>query len=560
MSQTPTLACTIFAAPYRWAVKGTRRELSWEHLLRAAQKPELWPGEATIAESEGRLPGFCLALLRDDTRVLGGGSLEAERETEQRVEAVGGIIVEYLDDPLVDEAHLRRWWKGYAFVAYTTAYHQRALGERPPGPRWRVVLRLARPVPLEVARRVGQWAQHARRGAGSVSDAVLRPAHVVALPAVVPGGYAFAVGEGRAIDPEAVEAELVHWSEEGRQREAARAVSGITLSDAVASYRRRLADASRRALMPWPGDIRSLPADGVEHTVSELLHQARVSAVALPGLGQLAGSLWPGRLAVLVGGSGSGRTALALQLAEAVARAGHPVLYASADLPVDQVIARLMVVRAATGGLDVPASHAAVGQGCGDASELDAAAEALIEVLPSLFVWNPTTPERTDEGLRTRALGVAASCGGRAPLVIVDPVEGFEDGHALEAAYRELSAACRDLVRPGSLGVDWPGAAVLAVVGVPAGLRDPLATAERLGLAGAKPADRARLRERLALDIGGLGTDAALVLALARDAVSSAGVGDALVVVAKNRHGHTGSVKLRFLGAAGVFFELEEPG
>ncbi|TVQ87483.1 MAG: hypothetical protein EA397_18015 [Deltaproteobacteria bacterium] len=495
-------------------------------------------------------------MLRDNSRILGGGSLEAEIETEQRVEGVSGLVLEYLDDPLVDAPHLLRWWEGYAFIAYTSAYHQRAQGERPPGPRWRVIVPFERTVTLKEARRIAQWALHPRRTAGSLDEAVARPARVVALPALVPGGFEHAFQDGAPISPDRVKVELSQWAEEDRIREAALAVAGIEMSDAVASYQRRLRDAERRVLLPWPGSVRALPADGGDRSVLQVLQDAGNPDLALPTLGDLAGSLWPGRLAVLVGGSGSGRTAFALQMAEAVAREGTPVLYASADLPVDEVVARLMVLRAATGGPMVPGSHVAVGLARGEPEGLHLASQDLLQVLSSLYIWNPTTPERTDQALRARATGVVAACKKRAPLVIVDPVEGFEDGRSLDRAYRELSATCRDLVRPGSLGPEWPGAAVLAVVGVPAGLRDPFSTAERLARASAEPGDRARLRERLTNEIGGLGTDAALLLALGRDPIPRDGVGFAQVAVIKNRHGHTGTVKLRFLGGAGLFVEV----
>jgi hypothetical protein len=541
-----TVPVTLFAAPHRWAISGTRRSLAWAQLRTVAERPDLWPGEPTIDASEARLRGVTFAWMRDDTRVLAAVAAAGERETEQRVEQIGGLAVEYVDEPLADEAHLRRWWEGVLFLAYTSTYHQQPWGDRPPGPRWRVLLPLSRPVTLADAQRIGRWIQHPRRNAGSIDDATLRPARVVPLPAIVPGGYAWFEGEGAPLDPERALRDLERWAEADRRDAAARAVEGSTLAEAVQGFRGRLEHAWLRAFLPWPGDILAIPQDGPHTELRGLLGGVEVE---LGGLGRLAGSLWPGRLALLVGASGSGRTSLALQLAEAAAADGHPVLFATADLPTDEVVARLMILRAARGGPMVPPCHAGILQGQGERGALADAAEALVGALPNLYVWAPITSERTDAALMARAAGTE----GRPPLVIVDPIEGFDDGDDLEGAYRELSAACRDLTRPGTAGSDWPGAAVLAVVGMPAALGDDLSTASVLAAACAQPAGRSRLREVLALELGGLAGDASLVLVLARDAVGSDGRGDAVVVVAKNRHGHTGVAPLTFFGSAGVF-------
>lgn len=541
-----TIHVTTFPAPFRWALKGIYRELPWERLKLAVEKPELWPGEPTIAASEDRLQGITFAQLQDNTRVIASGAVEALEETEGRITKVGGLIIEYIDEPLADEEHIARWWKGRCYLAYTTAYHQRPMSDRPAGPRWRVLLPFDRPVSLADARLAARWARHPHQDSGNISPLTERMGRVAAFPALAPGGYACTIGDGAALDPDSIHEDLLRWADEDRRTEARRAVAGTTLPEALRSFQQRLEQPGRRAFMPWPGTDASLPATDPER---------RNGAPVLTALGQLAGSLWPGRLAVLAGGSGSGRTSLALQLAVEVASRGYPVLYASSNLPIDEIVARVLIHRALAGGPSVPRSHAAILQGAGAPADLAHAAEDLLTTLPSLYLWTPTTPERTDEALRARAAGVAADSGGRPPLVIVDPIEGFEDGKELTLAYRQLSAACRDLVRPNSLSPDWPGAAVLAVVGVPGGVQEHLSTAVDLRAKADTPEGRADLREAMALEIGGLGTDAALLLALARDAVEASGMGAATVAVTKNRHGHTGLVSLQFYGAPGYFAE-----
>lgn len=543
-----TIPVTLFPSPHRWTPHGVRKQASWAQLLRTAEKPELWPGEPTLEASADRLPGLSMVLLQDDTRIVGAGGITDRGETEERVETVSGLLVDYVDEPLADESHLRRWWQGTRFLAWTSPWNHRPLGERPPGPRWHVLVPFSAPVPLAEARVAARWVVHSKRNAGHVHTSTTDLSRVVPVPAVVPGGYAWFAGEGEPLDLRRAQEDLERWEDQDRRSEAAQAVAGTTLSEAVAGFRDRLKQPGRRALLPWPGAVHTLPRDGASE------------APSCPDLGELArtaGSLWPGRLAVLAGASGSGRSALALQLAESVAREGHPVLYASAGLPTDEVVARLLVLRSACGGPQVTACHTSILEGKGDVSAIDRAAEALVSALPHLFLWTPTTPERTDEALRTRALGVSRACEGKPPLVLVDPVEGFEDGHALADAYRELSAACRDLVRAGSLHPDWPGAAVVAVIGACSGAAGDLSTAARLSEEGSEPTGRARLREALALEAGGLASDASLLLLLGRDAVPESGVGQAVVVVAKNRHGHTGCVPLRFFGAAGIFEEAQ---
>lgn len=534
-----TVSFTLFPAPFRWAAVGRRAEATWARLVRLAEKPQLWPSEPTIRASEDRLSGLILATLRDNSRVLASGGKVALEETRDRVERVSGLVVEYVDDPLADEQHLRRWWSGRQVLAYTTAFHQHPLGERPPGPRWRVLVPFVRSLSPEEARIVTTWVRHPRNDVGSPSELSEEPCRVAALPAIAPGGYHWFAAEGAALSLEQARDDLMRWEAEERAHHARQATADTTLADAVRHFRRRLAEPGRHTLLPWPGGARSLPDE---------LGEVVVPAPDLSGLASLAGSLWPGRLAVLVGPAGSGRTSLALQLAASVASIGMPVLYANAALPSDELVARLLA-QGLSDPARLPRSHAHLLEGGGDAHAVQRALDDLIEAYPRLFLWTPTTGERTDEALRARAVGASEASEGGAPLIIVDPVEGFEDGGRLEHTLAELSAACRDLVRAGSLDPLWPGAAVLVVMNEPT---SSYATAADLFELAGDPARRAALRQSLSTGCGGLGSDAALLLALARDASPPDGPAESAIAVVKNRHGHTGCVRLDFHGAAGV--------
>jgi hypothetical protein len=541
-----TIQLTLFNAPHHWAAKGTRRALSWDQFRALLQSTELWPAEPTIQASESRVSGLSFAVFRDDTRILLGDGVVNEPETQKRLEGVTGLVIEYTADPLVDEARLREWWGSYAFIAYTSAFHDRPLDDLPPGPRWRVLLPFSRQASPAEATVIGRWAMHPRRGAGAVDLATLEVIRVVAVPALIPGGFRSTFVEGPLLDPEQALAEVAAWEQEDRQRGATRRVVGLKLSDAVAAFCERLEHPERRAFLPWPGEHRGLPSHE---------RDTERAVPGLSGLSEIAGSLWPGRLAVLVGASGSGRTSLALQLAESVASAGHPVLFASSDLSKDELVSRLVLLRAARASRLRGGSHAAILQGQGDLAVIANEARRLADELPLLYLWTPRADERTFAMLKERAIAVSEHAQGRPPLVVVDPVEGFDDDADLQHAYREASAVFRDLTHEGTVADGWPGAAVLAVLSRPPTLQDGLSSATTLAQRCAEPVGRTSLREAIASELGGLGSDAGLVLALARDGVGATGCGEAAVVVAKNRHGHTGVVSLRFHGAAGYFSE-----
>ena len=90
------------------------------------------------------------------------------------------------------------------------------------------------------------------------------------------------------------------------------------------------------------------------------------------------------------------------------------------------------------------------------------------------------------------------------------------------------------------------------MLSVPNTCVDDFATDAELAEQAADEARRAGLRHRLTLGLGGLGTDAALLLAIARGASPPEGPPPAILAVVKNRHGHAGCVRLAFHGAAGI--------
>ncbi|MFZ5482183.1 MAG: GerMN domain-containing protein [Myxococcota bacterium] len=198
----PTASLTLFPAPAAWASRGRHAALPWSDVLARAEKPELWPGGGAIDAAEARLPAWTFAAFRDDARVVARDSATAEAQTRARVLEVNGLFLEYEDEPGADADAIARWWAGRLFLAYTTAFHDRPLGDRPEGPRWRVAVPFARGVGLAAAVEVARWARHPRRRAGTLADATEEPWRAPALPAL-PAGVAvraaFFDGKGTAV-------------------------------------------------------------------------------------------------------------------------------------------------------------------------------------------------------------------------------------------------------------------------------------------------------------------------------------------------------------------------
>lgn len=428
-----------------------------------------------------------------------------------------GLVVEYVDEPGVDAERLAAWWPDHAFLAYTTAYHDQQLAERPPGPRWRLLVPYTRAATRDEAVLIGRWARHPRRRAGIVDAATEAPWRVVAFPAINPGRYRSALHEGAAIDPDIALHELAEWEVADRRDAASLALAGTALTDAVADLVARARHPPVAVRWPWPSVDRR------------------------------AGPLYPGRCALLVTADPGLRTTILLAMALDAASTGAHVLLATVNAGRSELAARLLAMRAG-----VPASELLAGT-CEPAA-VEAAGSQLATAFPRLHLWAPGRGERTVELLERDARALVNAGDGRPPVLLIDPVEGWDEGRTALDGRRAFAAALGDLARPGGLGADWPGAVVIAGSATP----DPLfASAE--ALASAWREAPGLVATRVASDEAELDFACGLVVAAAADPLGAAR--RVVLAVVRNGDGATGLEELAWDTTTGRLTPgVPEPG
>ncbi len=490
----PSARLTRLPAPHRWATRGVFMEREWGTLMEAMSRPELWPGGGTTEVASYRLPAWTFASYRDDTRVVTRDKKLSARETRARVLEVHGLMVEYVDEPAIDADHVLQWWGEHAFLAHTTGFHELPMGERPAGPRWRVLVPFARPIGLEEAVTMAHWARHPRRDSGIIDDRSEQVWRIVPVPAVGPGGYRWLAHNGPLLEPDDALRELSAWEVLDTRVRAAVALEGTTIDVAVERFLRRRRIPKLRPSFPAP----------------------------VAALGEQLGPLWPGRVVALVGSSGAGKSNLALQAANRAAQAGLPVLVVLTRMGGDEVIARLLAQHGS-----VRPSELLAGSG-----SVDGAVENLRASCPSLHLWAPPAAERDLESLIGKVRALSDRHDGAPPLVVVDGVEGWglEDP---ERGMRQLVSGLRDVSHAGSLGPSWAGAGVLLVGNLPGPRLDPEQLRSKWGDG--------------ELGLGPLEHDAGAVVVVATRGA------EALALVAKNRDGGVGEVPLRFDPITGTF-------
>ena len=312
----------------------------------------------------------------------------------------------------------------------------------------------------------------------------------------------------------------------------------VNLAAACRAFADRAAPESG-AWFPWPGPAEPSLSAG---PVMDTKNLAAAPWTPWTNLASIA-AIGPESVAVLVGPTGRGKTAFALQMALAVAAAGHRVLYASAELPADELVARSIACRA-SGGIPWRAVLTAYG----DANVREAA--ATLAAMPegrNLYLWTPTGRTRNVDALQLVARQLQAR------FIVVDYLQRFlDDADDKRLAVMRASGQLRDLSRKGP---GWPGAAVLAVSSIGRDKYKPFATVDTL---------RALPAEDLigsGKEAGELEYDATLVLAYTTDAPTLGEAERAAIVrVVKQRAGQSeGEAAFTFQAAAGRFTPRELP-
>ena len=309
---------------------------------------------------------------------------------------------------------------------------------------------------------------------------------------------------------------------------------------------------------PKPAPIAPLPGGYGADRSRESRNDAELLADPFPDAGwpdltRLIEGWRPDTVAVLVGHTGRGKSSIAVQSAEAAAKAGAPVLYASLEMSAEELACRLLSLRGRPG-----AAWVGVKRRQYSPEAIRRAADRLIAECPHLYLWAPDSRGRNVETLSRMAAAVSAAGGGGAPLVVLDYVQRCAPAEAEDRrmAVSDLSGRLRDLSRPGSLNPEWPGAAVLAL--------------SSTGRNNYKTFDNTAAL-RMGADLEGSGKesgeleyDAPILLCMTSD-LPGEGESDpyegrmALVRVVKNREGMPGTAWLRFEAARGRFTHTTAP-
>jgi replicative DNA helicase len=270
-----------------------------------------------------------------------------------------------------------------------------------------------------------------------------------------------------------------------------------------------------------------------------VLAEARNGEVELPtGLDDLdkkIGGLGRSGVTVIAARPGMGKTTLATLAAETVALAGYPVAIFSLEMPRWQLALRMACARA----------RASVHYGLNGWLDAEARTNVLRagDDLARLPIWIDAAPTMTITGLRSKARMLAAKAGGRLGLIVVDYLQLMrgQDAGGRQTRDREVS-----LITAGAkqLAKELDCAVLL------------LSQLNRECEAEKDKRPRlAHLRES-----GGIEQDADAVVFIYRDEYyygdKSEDQGIAELIVAKQRNGPTGSVKVGFLGPSTTFYNL----
>jgi len=310
-----------------------------------------------------------------------------------------------------------------------------------------------------------------------------------------------------------------------------------------------------RAVFPWPGgDVAEREAhaqplldgalrpeqDGYKPKPWERLHRK-------------VGPMHADEVSVLVAPTKAGKTGWALAIAESAARHGAPVLYLSAELGQEELIARLLAMRAQGGSFGPGVSWSAVKEGRAPEQDARDACDDLCAACPSIFLWAARMHERNAASIRAMVLRVVAATK-RAPLVVIDYLQRLVPGEDLRPEVRKLSGVLRELSRPRSINAEWPGCSALVLSSTARSNLEKLGSVAKLNQAHAN----GEQLESLGKESGEIETDASRIFVLATDPQDIGdGARDGLIVLAASRTGGEARYPFRFYGSSGRWVEAD---
>lgn len=245
----------------------------------------------------------------------------------------------------------------------------------------------------------------------------------------------------------------------------------------------------------------------------------------MPVLDGYLGGLLPGELVCLGARPGVGKSALALQVADAVAEAGRKVLFVSLEMSADEIAKRLLVGRSGVPNRRLKANRLTGDDG----ARLHAAADA-VRPLPLLLCDDPNT-SADDVAADARRL----ARGGDLALVVVDYLQLLRPRNDRQRRHEQVA----DMSRRLKLAAKAAGVPVLMLSQLSRAPEDEN-----------RPPRLSDLRES-----GSIEQDCDVVLFLHRTTDVRADREPVDLLVAKQRNGMTGEIRLEYDGPQFRFSE-----
>ncbi len=223
--------------------------------------------------------------------------------------------------------------------------------------------------------------------------------------------------------------------------------AGQSCADDVREYLdtapRAVSEALRGRVARVPGvSVADAAMDLYDHMGEMLKHHGVIGhQTGLARLDEITHGLMPGRLYVLAGRPGMGKSALALRMVSSVARAGHPVVVFSLEMGAQEWTARLLAADSA-----IPLSAIMTGSAVTtNSGEL----LATLQGISQLPIRIADVPSLDHVSMSAAARAFSADAGGTPGLIVVDYLQLMTGtarrGESREQEVSAMSRACKAL-------------------------------------------------------------------------------------------------------------------